>query len=259
MRTRGNAAAEIVTPWVSLGSLLAGLLAYANASAWRYASRQKNGFENPSHGLERVNRGHLAMLGACLAWAAAERIGLSDLGMGRNAGPSLRWGLTIGTLGSAVAAGFLAMPVVRSRFTPPPEWNGMRKRTLLRLFLGPYLLGSALFEEVAFRGLLHAKLRRRFGPSATLFAGGAVFAAWHVIITWFNLSRCGLRRAVMFPLYGASLLVLFAVGTALGWLRQATGHIAGGVVAHWLLLVGTALALMRRRAAVDLSASSRSL
>lgn len=259
MRTRGNAAAEIVTSWFSLGSLLAGLIAYANASAWRYASRQKNGSENPSHDLERVNRGHLAMLGACLAWAAGERIGFRDLGMSRNAGSSLRWGLLAGGIGSVVAGGFLALPTVRHRFSPPPEWNGMPPRTLMRLFFGNYLVGSAVLEEIAFRGLLHAKLGRHFPPTTAMFVGGAVFAAWHLIITWFNLSRCGLRRSVMLPLYALSLLVLFAVGTSLSWLRHTTGHIAGGVVAHWLLLVGTALALLRRAQAETEAATPQTL
>ena len=235
-----------MTPWVSLGSLLAALIAYANGSAWRYVRRQQSSAGDPRRDLERVNRGHLAMLAVCLGWAASERISLRDLGMGRSAGSSVRWGLLLGGLGSAIADGFLALPTVRRRFSPPPEWSGMPPRTLMKLFCGNYLVGSAIFEEVAFRGLLHAKLRRHFDPATAMFVGGAVFAAWHLIITWFNLSRCGLRRSVMLPVYGLSLVVLFAVGTSLSWLRHTTGHIAGGVVAHWLLLVGTALALLRR-------------
>ena len=57
----------------------------------------------------------------------------------------------------------------------------------------------AVFEEVAFRGVLHAKLTRHVGATRALAIGGGVFAAWHGVITWYNLRRSNLPRR-RFPL-----------------------------------------------------------
>jgi len=122
---------------------------------------------------------------------------------------------------------------------------------LLRLLCGQFFLGSALFEEVAFRGLLHAKLVRLLGAPTALVAGSWVFSAWHLVITWHNLRRSNLPPALFPFLYGGALAALFGGGLVFGVLRQATGHIAGSVAAHWLMVASIVLAVSRPRRAVD--------
>jgi membrane protease YdiL (CAAX protease family) len=236
--------------WLTLLALVIGLLAYANGSAWRYARRVRaaDSLGRAAEPLEHLNRSHLVVLGLCLLWAVGERIGVHELGLGsRGFRRSMRWGLLIGSAGSAVIHTFFALPMVARRFTPPPEWSALGAAGLGRAVCGPLLVGSAILEEIAFRGLLHAKLGRGLGSTWALLAGGAIFAAWHLVITWCNLNRCQLPRKAVPILYGGSLALLFGVGVSLGLLRQRTGHVIGGVLAHWLLLVSIAVALNRRR------------
>lgn len=248
--TIGLTGAYDVKPWLTLLLLVIGLLAYANGSAWRYARglTARDPLGGAAQALERLSRSHLLVLILCLLWAAVERIGMHELGLGR-AGlrRSVRWGFLIGAAGSAVIHTFFAVPLVWRLFAPPPEWTGLGATRFARMAFGPMLVGSAILEEIAFRGLLHAKLGRLLTSTRALLAGGAVFAAWHLVITWCNLNRCELPRKVVPLLYGGSLAVLFGVGVSLGLLRQATGHVIGGVLAHWLLLMSIVAALNRRR------------
>jgi membrane protease YdiL (CAAX protease family) len=93
--------------------------------------------------------------------------------------------------------------------------------------------------------VLHAKLVRLFGPGPALLVGSAVFAAWHLVITWYNLGRSNLPRALFPLLYTGALAALFAGGLLFGVIRQASGHLVGSIVAHWLMTASILLAVAR--------------
>lgn len=223
----------------STAGLIAVLLAYANGGAWLATRRG----QELSHG---VNVAHLAMIGLSVAWAVVERLTPRELGLGKaDLGRSLGWGLLIGALGSLPIRLFFAFPVVSRRSVAHPQFAGISRARLLWLLCGQFLLGSALFEEVAFRSLLHAKLVRLLGAPSALLAGSGIFAAWHLVITWHNLRQSNLPPALFPFLYGGALTALFGGGLLFGLLRQATGHIAGSVAAHWLMVASIVLAVSR--------------
>ncbi len=220
-------------------ALVALLLGYANGDAWRYARRGQ------SLSAE-TNFTHLGVLGLVLAWAACERLGLRELGLGREGlGRGLLWGLLLGLLGAVPICTFFAFPVVSRRAVTHPEYVGVSRGRLLWLITGQFLVGSAVFEEMVFRGVLHAKLLRLMSPGRALLAGSAVFAAWHVVITWYNLGRSTLPRALFPLLYIGALAALYVGGLLFGLVRQATGHVAGAIVAHWVMVAAIVLSVAR--------------
>lgn len=228
--------------------LALGLLAYGNGSAWRFRRRVLGPAEEadglPRSPLEGLNRAHLSVLVGCLAWAALGRASLDELGMGRQHLPtSLAWGAVAGGMVSVALRIGIALPWIHHQFQPPPEWGAIYRADLARFLLGPMLVGSAVLEEVAFRGLLQTKLGESLGGRWSIVVGSLIFAAWHTVIAWFNLSRCGLSRLALPVVYAGALAGLFAFGVLLGVLRQTTGHIGGGILVHWMVLIGIAFGL----------------
>jgi membrane protease YdiL (CAAX protease family) len=206
------------------------LLAYANGSAWwstRYGKDLTVG----------LSRAHLAMLGLMLLWAWVERLRPHELGLTwRGMRRSVVTGAGVAAVGAVPIRTFFSLPLVARWPVDLTEYRGLGRRRLVWLLCGQFFVGSALFEEVAFRGLLHAKLVRLFGVQPALLLGSAVFTAWHVVIAWHNVRRCNVAPRWLVPFYAGVLAVLFAAGYAFSWLRQWTGHIGGSVVTHWALI-----------------------
>lgn len=231
-------------PTVGLGIVL---LAYANGDAW-FATRR------PQSILPPVNLRHLGMLLLSLGWAGSERLPRREMGLTRQGmWPSLGWGLLVGTLGSIPVWLFFSLPlavsgVALNRAVTQPELSPLSRGQMLTMLVGQVLLSTAVFEEVAFRGVLHAKLVRLLGIRRALLVGSGLFAGWHAVIAWANLRRCALPRVLRAPLYGGAMVLMFLAGLLFGVLRQGTGHVAGGIVAHWLVVANVMLALARAQA-----------
>ena len=226
---------------LSTAALAGFMLAYANGDAWLATRHEQE--------LSASNQvAHLGALAGTLAWAAAERIGPAELGLGRRGlGRGLLWGTGVGLLGSVPIRLFFAFPLVSRGAVTQPEFLGMSWGQVLWIIGTRFLIGSALFEEVAFRGLLHAKLLRLLRPGPALLVNSGVFAAWHLVITWHNLRRSNLPRALFPVLYVGALGALFGGGLLFGLVRQASGHLGGSVVAHWLMVANIVLAVARPR------------
>lgn len=226
---------------MSTAALATLLLAYANGDAWLATRRE--------HELSASNQfAHLGALAAVVAWTAAERLTPAELGVGpRGLGRGLVWGTLVGLLGAAPIRVFFAFPLVSRRAVTQPEFLGLGTGRLLWLLVTRFLVGSALLEEVAFRGLLHAKLLRLMRPRPALLVNSGVFAAWHLVITWHNLRRSNLPPRLFPALYAGALAALFGGGLLFGLVRQASGHLAGSVVAHWLMVANIVLAVARPR------------
>lgn len=226
---------------LSTAGLTAALIAYSNVDAWLElrASRPV-----PA----RVNFSHLSVLACVLAWAWADRLTLRDLGIrSSTVGRSLGWGLAAGALGSMAVAIFFAFPLVSQEAVTHPDFRGLSFRRIVWMLVGQILLSTAVFEEVTFRGVLQAKLTRLLAPRPALAVGGALFAAWHIAITWYNLRRSNLPRRWFAPLYLGAMAAFWAAGTMFGLLRQRTGNLAGGILAHWLIVSNIVLAVARPR------------
>jgi membrane protease YdiL (CAAX protease family) len=218
------------TEWLTTGALVALLLAYANGGAW-WATRR-------SHELVvGVSRAHIGMLALMLLWGRAERLSAEALGLSRKGmARGIFLGAGVACAGAVPIRAFFGLPRIARWPVDIAEYRGLTRRRLIWLLCGQFFLGSALFEEVAFRGLLHAKLVRLFGVQPALLIGSAVFTAWHVVIAWHNVRRSNVSPRWFAPFYGGVLGILFVAGYLFGYVRERSGHVAGSVVTHWMLV-----------------------
>ena len=124
----------------------------------------------------------LGPAGAAALLALARWAGLSwaELGLGRGTWwRGLRWALAaIGAVAVlfAVAA---VVPLTRSAFHDSRYHFGWGHAALTAFVLIP--VGTVLFEEVAFRGVLWGLLGRRHGPWVATGVSSALFGLWHVL------------------------------------------------------------------------------
>ena len=222
-------------------ALVALLLGYANADAWLATRREQE--------LAASNQfAHLGALGATIAWAGLDGLTARDLGLARHRlGRGLLWGGLVGLAGSVPIRVFFAFPLVSQRAVTQPQFDGMTWPRILWIVSTRFLLGSAIFEEIAFRGLLQAKLLRLLRPRPALLVNSGLFAAWHLVITWHNLKRSNLPSRLFPLLYGGALAALFGGGLLFGLVRQGAGHLAGAVLAHWLMVANIVFAVARPR------------
>lgn len=173
---------------------------------------------------------------AAVLVAGARRAGLSwgELGLDRRA---LAAGLRLGGLVAAVVAAGLALAVAVPALHPLLEdervagagWGLVAYRALVRI-----PLGTALLEEVAFRGVLLAGWRRVAGTWVAVAGSSVVFGLWHVRPTLELLDANNLAAgaaATGFAVAGAVALTA-AAGVGFCWLRLRSGSLAAPFVAH---------------------------
>ncbi len=170
---------------------------------------------------------------AALAAAAASGLTAGELGLGRGAWRPGRLG---SALAAATVAGYLAaaaLPATR------PFLNDKRITTLD----GPGLayqvafripVGTVLWEEIAFRGVLQAALRRVLPEPAAIAVASGVFGVWHIRPTAAALQVNGLagdrRQAAARVAVGVA--VTAAGGALFSWLRARSGRLAAPVLLH---------------------------
>jgi uncharacterized protein len=167
--------------------------------------------------------------GAALAAATLSGLTLADLGLGRG-----RW--VPGRLGCGLAAGagvtWLLIAVVPA--TRPllgdQRAAGLDRRDVAYQALIRIPLGTALWEETAFRGVLQAALRRVMSDTAAIAVTSGVFGVWHIRPTLQALRANGLasnrRRAL------AGTAATAAGGALLSWLRARSGRLADPLLLH---------------------------
>ena len=196
----------------------------------------------------------LALVGLLAGWGRALGLTASEMGITLNDRPavarSVGWGVVAGVLcggATVVAAALGAVPPDRPEASADP--GGLLRRVLLLL---PF--DTVLPEEVAFRGVLLGWLLRAGGSNArgtqdsrTRVARAALVAAvpfvlWHLAIAVREMSEFRLGEFLV------KLVGYYAGGVLFGYLRVATGHLAGSGVAHWLF---NGLSMVGVRAVAD--------
>jgi membrane protease YdiL (CAAX protease family) len=184
---------------------------------------------------------------SCAALSAALASGLTptDIGVGRG---SWRPGQAGAGLAAAVVAGWLVIAAVPA--TRPVLGDkraaGLDARSVAYQALVRIPVGTVLWEELAFRGVLQAALRRVMPPASAIAVTSAVFGIWHVRPTVQALNINGLTgdRGKAIAGAAAGVAATAAGGALLSWLRERSGsltapvllHLAtncGGVVAAW--------------------------
>ena len=170
----------------------------------------------------------------------ARRAGLSwpDLGLGRGTWRSGAGWAAAGT--GAVAVGYAvaaAVPAVRPAFRDARYDNGASAALLTALVVVP--LGTVLFEEVAFRGVLWGLLRLDLGTRAATAWSSVLFGLWHVLPS-LGLSQAnqgvaavaGRGGSQVGPVGGAVVFTGLA-GVVLCELRRRSGSLLAPAGVHW--------------------------
>lgn len=96
--------------------------------------------------------------------------------------------------------------------------------------------GTALGEEIVFRGAIPALLRRRFPPLVAGIAASALFGAWHIVPTLDRISTSPLTRdtsAIQRTASTASIVALTSVfGLGFWFLHSVSGSVVAPTLAH---------------------------
>jgi uncharacterized protein len=169
-----------------------------------------------------------------LAAAAAAGLTPDDLGLRPE---KLRPGLKLGAAAAApvvAALGLAALTPATRPLLDDERVARLGRRELAYHVLLRIPLGTVAWEEIAFRGILHAALRRVLAEPAATAAAAAVFGVWHIRPTAEALALNGLT-----PTRGARITAITSVaaGTAaagafLSCLRHRSGSLAAPILVH---------------------------
>ena len=177
---------------------------------------------------------NVAAAGVLLAAARAAGLSWAELGLGRRRLPAgVRWG---GACAATVAACYgtaLAVPGLRPLLADARVavlgGGEIAGQVLLRI-----PLGTVLWEEVAFRGVLLAALSRLLPRAGAVGVSAAVFGLWHVRPT---LGALAANDLVGGPLARTGAVLLACLGTAAAGvlfaeLRLRSGSLAAPALLH---------------------------
>ncbi len=180
--------------------------------------------------------------------ALGRRSGLSweELGLSRD---HVRSGLIVGgsAAGVATAATLVAtrIPGFRSVLRDERAKGHSRTRATFQTLVR-FPLGTALFEEIAFRGVLDGLWRRRRGDRAARTVSAVAFGAWHLVPTYRLYPGMGLGsgRDPRERLWaaGSGALAAGASGLLFTTLRERAGSVVGPWIAHTAFNVTSYLA-----------------
>jgi membrane protease YdiL (CAAX protease family) len=181
--------------------------------------------------------------GAVLAAAAASGLTGADIGLGPG---SWRLGRAGTGLTGAVAAGWLLIatvpatrPVLSDKRSAGLSGRGAAYQAAVRI-----PVGTVLWEEVAFRGVLQASLRRVLPVPAAIAVTSGVFGLWHIRPTWQALRTNGLagKRWQAIARVSGVCAGMAAGGAVLSWLREDSGGLAAPIALHLATNSGGAVA-----------------
>lgn len=184
---------------------------------------------------------NLALLAGLLVWAfASARLTAAEAGLDpRNLRASAMFGLVLSVLAALPPVLFIALaPLFNGGAV---EADGVTERSgagLAFFLLVRQPLGTALFEEVAFRGVLYGAWLRVAGERAAFVATSAAFSLWHLVIAGRTVVESGVvdRGPAVVGGVAVTLAGLFAGGLVFAYLRWHTRSIAAAAVAHWLVV-----------------------
>jgi membrane protease YdiL (CAAX protease family) len=184
--------------------------------------------------------GSLTFLGLLIVWAFRfEGMPLRALGItSANAGRSALVGAALGAV--------VILPVVLYFIFPLGLGDGISHEDMEEETWGGFLhwalanqpIGTSLFEEVLFRGVLLATMTVAWGQRQALLASSLTFALWHLVINFRTIHGTEVASPIALAVL-AQIVSLFGLtlgGIFLGLLRQRTGNLAGCVVFHWLVV-----------------------
>lgn len=179
---------------------------------------------------------NLVIGAALVSVALAAGLSMADLGLDPDAATAgLRWGGLVATAAAVVTAtagalanrvGAIAAALADERADLPPD------RLAFQVFVR-IPLGTALFEEVAFRGVLLAVVAEALGTGWAIALSSVAFGLWHLGPTRLAAAEndvtdlTEVRRRV-----AVAVVVTTVGGVGFALLRLVSGSILAPVVAH---------------------------
>ena len=187
---------------------------------------------------------NLGATGTALAAAAASGLTADDLGLRRS---RVAAGLRCGAGPSGVlATGWIllaAVPATRPALADQRitglTWPEVAYQVTVRI-----PAGTVLWEEVAFRGVLQAALRRVLPRPAAVAVTSGVFGLWHVrpTVEALRINQMAASHRATAGSVAATVAGTAAAGLLLSWLRERSGSLAAPVLLHLSANCGAALA-----------------
>jgi membrane protease YdiL (CAAX protease family) len=189
-----------------------------------------------------------AYVPTCVAAAAAllliarwDGLTRADLGLDTVAlYRGLRWSAVLVGAVLAVFLAGLALPVTREAFEDERA-AGLTVGELLWRVLVRVPVGTVLLEEIAFRGVLWAMVRRRRGTAWATAVSSSLFGLWHVLPSR-GLSRANAAVSVLGTgptgtvlSVAAAVVATTAAGVGLCELRRRSGSLLAPASLHWAL------------------------
>lgn len=183
-----------------------------------------------------------------LIYARARGVRWAELGFSRShLSRGAKHGLIAGGVTVTAVTALALLPIAQPAFLN--ERYGVNVgATLLAVFvLIP--LQTVIPEEIAFRGVLHAKMARRFDVKWVTIGSSTLFGLWHIATaTGLSAGNVGFGRVVGTGLAGqiagvaVAVVTTTAAGFVFSWLRHRGGSILAPIGLHWAINGAGALA-----------------
>ena len=178
--------------------------------------------------------------GAAVALAAWWWLRLDRQSLGLPKGAvltGLKWGTAAGLAIAAPLYVALAVPAARDVLGGDARAQELTVAALLYATVVRIPLGTALFEEWIFRGVLYGAWLRSAGPRAAWLVPSAAFGLWHIVPS-LELSDANwpdAQVAIVALFVAGSIVATAAAGLLFTALRVRSGGVIAPVVAHGLI------------------------
>lgn len=170
---------------------------------------------------------------ALVALMRGSGVSCDELGLARR---RLGSGLGVGAAAGALAVAGLALaahlPATRRFFDDERVVVDAGAGELASQVLVRIPVGTVVFEEVAFRGVLLALLAQRLGTRRAVVIDSALFGLWHIVPTTTAGSLNGVAGTGLLGAVAGSVVVTGVGGVVFCALRLRSGHLAAPVLAH---------------------------
>lgn len=176
---------------------------------------------------------HLTSAAAAVGAALAAGATLDELGLRpeRAVGGLMRGLASAGAITAAVGLGAL-LPATRPLFADQRVLDATPGEVAWR-GLVEIPLGTAVYEEVVFRGVVQGLALRRLAPLPATLVTSALFGLWHVLPSLHDRHHHPATRERHAAIVTtATVLNTAIVGVGLSWQRLRTGSVVAPIVTH---------------------------
>jgi membrane protease YdiL (CAAX protease family) len=177
---------------------------------------------------------NLTVLGVALL--LARRAGTTWVAMGMSADRSRRGATVGGLIGIVIVAFFFAAVMF------PAAGEAFRDDRIIESSIGLSLyhalfrvpIGTALYEEVLFRGIVFGMLARRTSALAAALWSSLLFGAWHLLpaLDAIETNPIGDAFGRSWELVVAAVISTFLASMVFVWIRLYSGSIVAPIVVH---------------------------